>query len=198
MTDVKLRHPISLTFLFWISQIRLLKILALLGSGDKHASENMYTVLGDIFRKGDSSSNIGNAILYECICCVSSIYPSSKLLDAAAEITSKFLKVWFATFFFSVCISDDLAFILCFVYFTQMSSSSFFVLFLTMTDIVLIANISCKQSESHNLKYMGIDALGRLIKINPDIAEEHQLAVIDCLEVRIQNGFLTAYVIAYR
>ncbi|KAL5702771.1 hypothetical protein ACHQM5_027943 [Ranunculus cassubicifolius] len=110
-------------------QIRLLKILALLGSGDKHASENMYTVLGDIFRKGDSSSNIGNAILYECICCVSSIYPSSKLLDAAAEVTSKFLK-----------------------------------------------------SESHNLKYMGIDALGRLIKINPDIAEEHQLAVIDCLE----------------
>ncbi|KAG6516711.1 hypothetical protein ZIOFF_027184 [Zingiber officinale] len=38
------------------------------------------------------------------------------------------------------------------------------------------------QSDSHNLKYMGIDALGRLIKINPDIAEEHQLAVIDCLE----------------
>lgn len=30
---------------------------------------------------------------------------------------------------------------------------------------------------------MGIDALGRLIKISPDIAEQHQLAVIDCLEV---------------
>ena len=30
---------------------------------------------------------------------------------------------------------------------------------------------------------MGVDALGRLIRINPDIAEEHQLAVIDCLEV---------------
>ncbi|KAF8391907.1 hypothetical protein HHK36_022247 [Tetracentron sinense] len=110
-------------------QIRLLKILALLGSGDKQASENMYTVLGDIFRKCESSSNIGNAVLYECICCVSSIYPSPKLLEAAAEVTSKFLK-----------------------------------------------------SESHNLKYMGIDALSRLIKINPDIAEEHQLAVIDCLE----------------
>ena len=40
------------------------------------------------------------------------------------------------------------------------------------------------QSDSHNLKYMGIDALGRLIKISPDIAEQHQLAVIDCLEVR--------------
>ncbi|XP_077229897.1 AP-4 complex subunit epsilon-like isoform X2 [Tasmannia lanceolata] len=110
-------------------QIRLLKILALLGSGDKQASEQMYTVLGDIFRKCESSSNIGNAVLYECICCVSSIYSNPKLLNAAAEVTSRFLK-----------------------------------------------------SESHNLKYMGIDALGRLIRINPDIAEEHQLAVIDCLE----------------
>ncbi|KAK3162830.1 hypothetical protein QOZ80_1BG0094340 [Eleusine coracana subsp. coracana] len=110
-------------------QIKLLKILAVLGSGDKQASGHMYTVLGDIFRKGDTTSNIGNAILYECICCISSIFPNPKMLEAAAETTSKFLK-----------------------------------------------------SDSHNLKYMGIDALGRLIKINPDIAEEHQLAVIDCLE----------------
>ncbi|XVF13778.1 hypothetical protein REPUB_Repub08aG0236800 [Reevesia pubescens] len=110
-------------------QIKLLKILALLGSGDKQASENMYTVVGDIFKKCDSSSNIGNAVLYECICCVSSIYPNPKLLESAADVISKFLK-----------------------------------------------------SDSHNLKYMGIDALGRLIKISPEIAEQHQLAVIDCLE----------------
>jgi len=44
--------------------------------------------------------------------------------------------------------------------------------------------LSCGQSDSHNLKYMGIDALGRLIKLSPHIAEQHQLAVIDCLEVR--------------
>lgn len=31
---------------------------------------------------------------------------------------------------------------------------------------------------------MGIDALSRLIKMSPEIAEQHQLAVIDCLEVR--------------
>ncbi|KAF3449258.1 hypothetical protein FNV43_RR09986 [Rhamnella rubrinervis] len=110
-------------------QIRLLKILALLGRDDKQASEKMYTVVGDIFRKCDSNSNIGNAILYESICCVSSIYPNPKLLEAAAEVISRFLK-----------------------------------------------------SDSHNLKYMGIDALGRLIKISPEIAEQHQLAVIDCLE----------------
>ncbi|XP_057466819.1 AP-4 complex subunit epsilon-like [Actinidia eriantha] len=110
-------------------QIKLLKILALLGCGDKLASEHMYTVVGDIMRKCDSSSNIGNAVLYECICCVSSVHPNPKLLEAAADAISKFLK-----------------------------------------------------SNSHNLKYMGIDALGRLIKISPEIAEHHQLAVIDCLE----------------
>lgn len=39
------------------------------------------------------------------------------------------------------------------------------------------------QSDNHNFKYMGIDALGRVIQVNPDFAEQHQLAVIDCLEV---------------
>ncbi|CAK9325395.1 unnamed protein product [Citrullus colocynthis] len=110
-------------------QIKLLKILALLGAGDKQASEHMYTVVGDIFKKCDPLSNIGNAVLYQSICCVSSIYPNPKLLEAAADVISRFLK-----------------------------------------------------SDSHNLKYMGIDALGRLIKLNPDIAEQHQLAVIDCME----------------
>ncbi|XP_073120439.1 AP-4 complex subunit epsilon-like [Henckelia pumila] len=110
-------------------QIKLLKILAVLGSGDKKASEQMYTMVGDIMRKCDSTTNIGNAILYECICCVSSLHPNPKLLEAAADAISKFLK-----------------------------------------------------SDSHNLKYLGIDALSRLIKISPEIAEQHQLAVIDCLE----------------
>lgn len=88
-------------------QIKLLKILALLGGGDKQASEQMYTVVGDIMRKCDSTSNIGNAVLYECICCVSSILPNPKLLEAAADAISKFLKVWFLQFvrvvWFFVC-----------------------------------------------------------------------------------------------
>nr|GME16393.1 AP-4 complex subunit epsilon [Ipomoea batatas] len=118
-------------------QIKLLKILALLGSGDKKASENMFTIVGDVMRKCDLTTNIGSAILYECICCVSSIHPSPKLLESAADAISKFLK-----------------------------------------------------TDNHNLKYLGIDALGRLIKISPEIAEQHQLAVIDCLEVRILFFFL--------
>ncbi|KAK4795513.1 hypothetical protein SAY86_027839 [Trapa natans] len=111
------------------SFIKLLKILGLLGNGDKHASGQMYNVVGDLIRKCDASSNIGNAVLYECICCVASIYPSTKLLEATAEVIAKFLK-----------------------------------------------------NDNHNLKYMGIDVLGRLIKLSPDVTEQHQLAVIDCLE----------------
>lgn len=110
-------------------QIKLLKILALLGVGDKAVSEHMYAILADVLRRADSGITIGNAILYECICTVTSIYPNTKLLTSCAEITSRLLK-----------------------------------------------------SESHNLKYVGIDALGRVVKINPDFANEHQLAVIDCLE----------------
>lgn len=49
------------------------------------------------------------------------------------------------------------------------------------------------QSDSHNLKYLGIDALGRLIKSSPEIAEQHQLAVIDCLEVRDLVSFSFLY-----
>ncbi len=38
------------------------------------------------------------------------------------------------------------------------------------------------KSSSHNLKYVGIDGLARIVRINPKYAAEHQLAVIDCLE----------------
>lgn len=110
-------------------QIKLLKILAVLGAGDKKASNNMYSVLGDVLRKAEPGGNIGNALIYEFICTITAIHPNTKLLESAAKETSRFL-----------------------------------------------------ENESHNLKYMGIDALGRIIKINPDFAEQHQLAVINCLE----------------
>ncbi|KAL0371991.1 UNVERIFIED_CONTAM: AP-4 complex subunit epsilon [Sesamum calycinum] len=129
------------SFLMALGKIKLLKILALLGNGDKKASEQMYTIVGDIMKKCHSTSNIGNAVLYECICCVSSLHPNPNLLGAAADAISKFLK-----------------------------------------------------SDSHNLKYLGIDALSRLIKISPEIAEQHQLAVIDCLEVDKNLSFLHGYV----
>ena len=38
------------------------------------------------------------------------------------------------------------------------------------------------KSSSHNLRYIGIDSLARIVHINAKYAAEHQLAVIDCLE----------------
>lgn len=145
--------------------------MALLGSGDKQASEQMYTVVGDIMRKSDTTSNIGNAILYECICCASSIHPSPKLLEAAADTIAKFLKV---------CLLDWSRI------FDKHLFVFYFCLFIYLFTYKATSHLtfsSALQSDSHNLKYMGIDALGRLIKISPEIAEQHQLAVIDCLEV---------------
>jgi len=38
------------------------------------------------------------------------------------------------------------------------------------------------KSSNHNLKYVGIDALTRIVRIDSKYANEHQMAVIDCLE----------------
>ena len=74
-------------------QIKLLKLLAMLGAGDPTTSEAVYGVLGDVIKRGDSRSTIGNAILYECICTAAAIVPSTPLLHTCAEMTTRFLKV---------------------------------------------------------------------------------------------------------
>ncbi|KAK9837092.1 hypothetical protein WJX81_002406 [Elliptochloris bilobata] len=110
-------------------QIKLLKTLALLGAGDKAASENMYAVVSDAMRRANTGHTIGNAIVYECVRTIAAIFPNPALLQSAAEMVSGFVK-----------------------------------------------------ASSHNLKYCGIDALARVVRINAKYAGEHQVAVIDCLE----------------
>uniref|UniRef100_A0AAV1VMF9 Clathrin/coatomer adaptor adaptin-like N-terminal domain-containing protein n=1 Tax=Peronospora matthiolae TaxID=2874970 RepID=A0AAV1VMF9_9STRA len=74
----------------WI-QIRLLKILALLGQADQQTSEGMYEVLHVVMRRADTGINVGYAIIYECVRTVTTIYPNSMLLDAAAASISRFI-----------------------------------------------------------------------------------------------------------
>lgn len=74
----------------WI-QIRLLNILALLGQADQQTSEGMYEVLHDVMRRADTGINVGYAIIYECVRTVTTIYPNSTLLDAAAASISRFI-----------------------------------------------------------------------------------------------------------
>jgi AP-4 complex subunit epsilon-1 len=85
-------------------QIHLLRILAVLGNSDQRTSEGMYEVLVDVMRRADTGAlritawcgqplmgrlpagiNVGYAIVYECVRTVTTIYPNTILLDAAAS-----------------------------------------------------------------------------------------------------------------
>jgi AP-4 complex subunit epsilon-1 len=54
-------------------QIRLVRILSLLGQGDASASSGMYEILNDTMKKGDVGINAGYAIVYECVKCISKV-----------------------------------------------------------------------------------------------------------------------------
>ncbi|CAN0334943.1 unnamed protein product [Ascophyllum nodosum] len=112
----------------WI-QMRLLRILALLGRADRATSEGMYEVLMDVMRRADTGINVGYAVVYECVRTVTTIYPNAPLLDAAAASISRFIS-----------------------------------------------------AENHNLKYVGVTGLASIVRDHPKYAQEHQMAVIDCLE----------------
>jgi len=74
----------------WI-QIKLLKVLATLGTADQRASEGMYEVLSDVLRRADTGINIGYAIIYECVRTITAIFPNIQLLEKAAEHISRFV-----------------------------------------------------------------------------------------------------------
>ena len=74
----------------WI-QIRLLRLLAMLGRADQAASEGMYEVLVDVMRRADTGINVGYAIVYEGVRTITIIYPNTKLLDQAATAIARFI-----------------------------------------------------------------------------------------------------------
>lgn len=73
-------------------QIRLIRILSLLGQGDAQSSSGMYEILFETMKKADVGINAGYAIVYECIKCISTIYPNTKLLDGAGESIARFIQ----------------------------------------------------------------------------------------------------------
>lgn len=75
----------------WI-QMKIVRILAVLGKNDANASNGMYQILGDCMKKADVGINAGYAVVYECIRTITSIYPNSTLLDAAADAISRFIQ----------------------------------------------------------------------------------------------------------
>jgi len=75
----------------WI-QMSILRILAVLGKGDQQSSEGMYEVLVDAMKRADTGINVGYAIVYECVKTITSIYPNTMLMDAAATSISRFIR----------------------------------------------------------------------------------------------------------
>lgn len=75
----------------WI-QMKIVRILAVLGKNDANTSNGMYEILGDCMKRADVGINAGYAVVYECIRTITSIYPNSTLLDAAADAISRFIQ----------------------------------------------------------------------------------------------------------
>jgi AP-4 complex subunit epsilon-1 len=75
----------------WV-QMNILRILAILGRGDQASSEGMYEVLVDVMRRADTGINVGYAIVYQAVHTVTTIYPNTLLLDAAATSISRFIR----------------------------------------------------------------------------------------------------------
>ena len=74
----------------WL-QCRLLRVMALLARGDRARSEGLYMVIGQTLQRADNGEQIGNAVLFECIRCVTTIVPSEGLLEASAAAVARFL-----------------------------------------------------------------------------------------------------------
>lgn len=73
-------------------QLKLIRILGILGRNDATASSGMYEILHEALKKADVGVNAGYAIVYECIRTIVAIYPNATLLDAAADAISRFIQ----------------------------------------------------------------------------------------------------------
>ncbi|XP_068649729.1 AP-1 complex subunit gamma-2-like [Aristolochia californica] len=72
-------------------QIRMLRLLRMLGHGDPDSSDCMNDILAQVAAKTESNKNAGNAILYECVATIMGIEATSGLRVLAINILGRFL-----------------------------------------------------------------------------------------------------------
>ena len=68
-----------------LSQIKLLQVLALLGTSDRIASEAQYEILLEVLKRADIGITIGYAVLCECVRTIATIHASQALLEVLWE-----------------------------------------------------------------------------------------------------------------
>ena len=72
-------------------QIKILKLLRVLGRGDAATSEQINDILAQVATNTDSSKNVGNSILYEAVLAILDIEADSGLRVLGVNILGKFL-----------------------------------------------------------------------------------------------------------